>query len=56
MVVGLVVGLEGLGFELVDLERGFVLEDVAGLEDDDLFAPSLSLGFFVLLVGFSGCV
>ena len=53
--MGLVVDLEGLGLELVDFERGFVLEDAAGLEDD-VFAPSLSLGFLGLLVGFSGCV
>jgi len=53
--VGLVVGLEDFGFELVDFERDFVLDCAAGLEDD-LFALSLSLGFFGLLVGFSGCV
>jgi len=51
----LVVGLEDFGLELVDLERGLVLACAAGLEDD-LFALSLSLVFFVLLVGFSGCV
>jgi len=54
--VGLVVvDLDDFGFELVVFERGFVLDCATGLEDD-LFALSLSLGFFVLLVGFSDCV